>query len=457
MKNKIILAGVIFTAVFSVNNALAAEDIVYYQDYDLDAVVENYPNFDWENYKPKDLVNEKEKENKGQTKKEDEPTKENEPIKENEPKKEEETVKEDLFYHNKDGSLAKGLTDTGKVRKYFDKKTGKLVKSKIIKNENIHADDKGEAHYIGWDYYKGKLGYYDPKTGYAKGLKTIGNITYGFDDSGSIFRKQNRVINGQNYYFNNYGEAEKTNGSYNRGWVGDRYYYKDGKPAEGLANINGKKYAFHERSLRLLRNINKVFDHKMYWINARGEAIYQYDVAHAYLSRGTGGAFRPGFSQNLMRKTPYFSQHDRRWASRAFASSNMSNLGCGPTTMAMVLNRKLNTNDIYPTNTMAVARDYSSWDGTDWQYFIEGVEAYGLKSYDIPVQKDAFVQALKDNPIVVRVGPGYFTDGGHYMVIDSYKDGAFTLNDPNNMRRNTMDRIPWWRLRREVTVAWEIK
>ena len=106
---------------------------------------------------------------------------------------------------------------------------------------------------------------------------------------------------------------------------------------------------------------------------------------------------------------------------------------------------------------MAVARDYSSWDGTDWQYFIEGVEAYGLKSYDIPVQKDAFVQALKNNPIVVRVGAGSFINAGHYMVVDSYQKDHFLINDPYNMRRNTLDNIPWQRLRGEVTVAWEIK
>lgn len=332
-----------------------------------------------------------------------------------------------------------------------------MVKNKKIENENIFVDADGEAHYIGWDYYKGKLGYYDPEKGYAKGLKTIDNITYGFDEDGSIFRKQNRVFDGVNFYFNNYGEATKTDGSYPKGWVGDKYYFDDGKPAEGLVTIDGKKYAFHERSLNLLRNINKVFDHKMYWINEKGEAIYKYKVNHTYLSRGTGGKFKPGFSQNLMRKTPYFSQTDKRWAGKSYSVGTMANLGCGPTVMAMVLNRKLNTNDIYPTNTMAVARDYSSRDGTDWQYFIEGVEAYGLKSYDIPIHKEAFIQALKDNPIVIRVGPGTFISAGHYMVVDSYKNGSFLINDPMNMKKTTQENIPWSRLRSEVTVAWEIK
>ena len=428
MKKKLFLISLALSGLLTINTAFAA-DIVYYDDTDLDVILEEL------------------KENQGIS---------DEKIRKEAPK-EEEPTREDVYHKNPDGSLAKGLTDTGEVRRYFDKKTGQMVKNMTIASENIHVDKDGKAHYIGWDYFNGKLGYYDPKTGYAKGLKTIGNITYGFDENGAIFRKQNRVFNGQNYYFNKFGEATKTDGKYARGWVGDRYFFEDGKPAEGLVEISGKKYAFHERSLRLLRNTEKVFNHKFYKINDRGEAIYQYDVAHANLSRGTNGEFKPGFSQNLMRKTPYFYQNDGRWAGRAYATGTMGAFGCGPTAMAMVLNRKLNTNDIYPTNTMAVARDYSSWDGTDWQYFIEGVEAYGLKSYDIPVQKDAFVQALKNNPIVVRVGAGSFINAGHYMVVDSYQKDHFLINDPYNMRRNTLDNIPWRRLRDEVTVAWEIK
>ncbi|WP_311530811.1 C39 family peptidase [uncultured Anaerococcus sp.] len=426
MKKKVLLLSLILAGIMNFNTAFAA-DIIYYDDSDLDAFLEEFQ---------ASTSDEKEQ---APTLNEEEPT------------------REDIYYKNPDGTLAKGLTDTGEVRRYFDKKTGQMVKNMTIASENIHVDKSGKAHYIGWDYFNGKLGYYDPQTGYAKGLKTIGNITYGFDENGAIFRKQNRVFNGQNYYFNKFGEATKTDGKYARGWVGDRYFFEDGKPAEGLVEISGKKYAFHEISLRLLRNTEKVFNHKLYKINDKGEAIYQYDVAHANLSRGTNGEFKPGFSQNLMRKTPYFYQKDGRWAKRTYATGTMGGFGCGPTAMAMVLNRKLNTNDIYPTNTMAVARDYSSWDGTDWQYFIEGVEAYGLKSYDIPIQKDAFIQALKNNPIVVRVGAGSFINTGHYMVVDSYQKDHFLINDPYNMRRNTLDNIPWQRLRGEVTVAWEIK
>lgn len=437
MKKNLFILSLVFSAVLGINSALAAEEVVYYDTTSLDIIFEKYPDLNHKNKNAKKLEDKK-------------------PIK-NESESPNGVILTDSYYYKEDGSLAKGLIDTGEARRYFDKETGQMVKNKKIENENVFVDADGEAHYIGWDYYKGKLGYYDPEKGYAKGLKTIDNITYGFDEDGSIFRKQNRVFDGMNFYFNNYGEATKTDGSYPKGWVGDKYYFEDGKPAEGLVTIDGKKYAFHERSLNLLRNVNKVFDHKMYWINEKGEAIYKYKVNHAYLSRETGGKFKPGFSQNLMRKTPYFSQTDKRWADKPYSLGTMANLGCGPTVMAMVLNRKLNTNDIYPTNTMDLARDYSSWDGTDWQYFIEGVEAYGLKSYDIPIHKEAFIQALKDNPIVIRVGPGTFINAGHYMVVDSYKNGAFLINDPMNMKKTTQENIPWSRLRSEVTVAWEIK
>ena len=82
---------------------------------------------------------------------------------------------------------------------------------------------------------------------------------------------------------------------------------------------------------------------------------------------------------------------------------------------------------------------------------------YGLNSYDVPVNKKAFIQALETGTMVVRVGPGYFIDGGHFMVIDSYKDGYFTINDPYYSNRNTLDKHTFERLKAEVTVGWVIK
>ena len=443
MKKKLLLTSFLLSLAFSINIAHAAEDIVYYDATDLDTVFDKHPDFDREKHRSKDFVPKNRVEGVKTSEKIDESR--------------EEGTRVDVYHYNKDGSKAKGLTDTGEIRRYFDKETGQMIKNKTFKNENIHVDAKGEAHYIGWDYYNGKLGYYDPQTGYTKGLKKVDGKLYGFDEDGQMLRSKNKVFDGQNYYFNKFGEGKKTKGTYARGWVGDRYYYKDGSAASGLVTIGGRQYIFNDRDKRLLRNARATHNYKIYRTNGYGEARFIGDVKYKKLNPGTHGQFKPGFSKNYGRKTPYFNQNDKRWEKVSYATKNMSDLGCGPTAMAMVLARKFDNSEIYPTNMLDVADYYSSSGGTYWQYFTQGSEAYGLKTYEVPVKKEAFIQTLKDNPIVVRVGAGHFIFCGHFLVIDSYKDGYFYINDPNYSKRNTLDKHTWARLKKEVTVAWEIK
>lgn len=216
MKNnkKIFLIGFAFSALMGINTAFAAEEIVYYDDTDLDKVFENHENFE-NNTNPQEEIT-------------DQNQLENQPAEENQGQK------EDVYHYHEDGSLAKGLTDLGNVRRYFDKETGQLIKNKTFKNENIHVDQNGEAHFIGWDYYNGKLGFYDSKTGYAKGLKKIDGDLYGFDETGNMLRSRNKSFGGVNYYFNKFGRGKKAGANYQTGWVGDRYYFSDGSPATGL-------------------------------------------------------------------------------------------------------------------------------------------------------------------------------------------------------------------------------
>lgn len=362
------------------------------------------------------------------------------------------------YYFTNDGKLARGLYDLGDARYYFDKFDGLMIRNQIINDgiEKIHTASNGVAQYLGWDYYNGKLSYVNDDGSLAKGIKRINGMDYGFDENGKIFNRQYKKFANQWYYFNKYGEASLSNGNFKTGWVGDRYYFADGKPAEGIQTIDGKTYIFHELSLEKQRNVEKVFNHKRYRTDANGVASLVGHVNQTPAQPGTKGQFRPGFSQYLNRKTPYFTQNDPRWKNWSYASGNYGSYACGPTAMAMVLNRKLNRNDIYPTTTAIDARPYMSWNGTDWQYLIEGAENYGFKSYEVPVNEKAFIQALKKNPIIIRVGRGHFINNGHYMVIDSYRDGKFYINDPFYSQRNTLEAHSFWRLKQEVTVAWEI-
>lgn len=361
------------------------------------------------------------------------------------------------FLYQDDGNLSRGLTDSGYNRYFFDLDTGEMLRNQIQKKgfDRIYIANNGVANYIGWDYYNGKLSFYRENGTFAKGLSKIDGVYYGFDDNGRIYDRQYKKYGNQWWYFNKFGEASRSNGSFARGWVGNRFYFADGKPAEGLQKIDGKTYIFHERTREKIRNDIKVVNFVKYRLDGNGVAtpIGKIDTRQAIM--GTRGQFQPGFTQYLNRKTPYFRQVDPRWSYRPFSAGTLGEYGCGPTVMAMVLNRQLHRNDIYPTNTAVDASDYDEY-GTDWQYFKENPRIYGLNSYDVTINKKALIQALEFGSVVMRVGAGYYTTGGHYIVIDSYKDGYFTINDPYSVS-NTMEKQPFWRIKQEATVAWVIK
>lgn len=361
------------------------------------------------------------------------------------------------YRFEENGKLSKGLTDSGKYRYFFDLETGEMLRNQIIKKgfDKIYLAQNGVANYVGWDYYNGRLSFNRENGTFAKGLSKIDGVYYGFDDNGKIYDRQYKKINGQWWYFNKFGEASRHNGNFARGWVGDRYYFQDGKPAEGLQVINGKTYIFHERTRNKIRNDIKVVNFNKYKLDSNGVArkIGRIDTRPAIM--GTRGQFAPGFSQYFNRKTPYFRQVDPRWSYRRFSAGTLGEYGCGPTVMAMVLNKELHRNDIYPTNTAVDAADYDEY-GTDWQYFKENPRIYGLNSYDVTINEKALIQALEFGSVIMRVGAGYYTTGGHYIVIDSYKDGYFTINDPYSLK-NTREKQPFWRIKQEATVAWVIK
>ena len=57
------------------------------------------------------------------------------------------------------------------------------------------------------------------------------------------------------------------------------------------------------------------------------------------------------------------------------------------------------------------------------------------------------------NPIIACVSDGDFTDGGHFIVLTGYKDGKFSVNDPNSY----INTEKWWdydRLEGQIDGLW---
>ena len=77
--------------------------------------------------------------------------------------------------------------------------------------------------------------------------------------------------------------------------------------------------------------------------------------------------------------------------------------------------------------------------GMDWVFIDHIAKEYKLKVSDIILDKEKMIKALEEGPLLISVGRGYFTLYGHILVIDSYKDGKFLINDPNSVRNSIIE------------------
>ena len=94
--------------------------------------------------------------------------------------------------------------------------------------------------------------------------------------------------------------------------------------------------------------------------------------------------------------------------------------------------------------------------GSAWDLMSKGCRHYGVNAKTIKVDEDTFKERLDEgNLIVVNVGPGDFTDNGHFMVITGYDDEGFTINDPNSIiKSNTHWQFE--RLSSQIRAAWRM-
>lgn len=138
---------------------------------------------------------------------------------------------------------------------------------------------------------------------------------------------------------------------------------------------------------------------------------------------------------------PRLYQWDKRWGYTEYSSTTFALTGCAPTSLAMVY--QAITGDTskspYDMGVYAANNGYATeYDGTDGSLFSSGASGLGLSCHELGIDASALTQALADGQIVVvNVGPGDFTDSGHYFVATGLADdGTVMINDPFSAERS---------------------
>lgn len=141
-----------------------------------------------------------------------------------------------------------------------------------------------------------------------------------------------------------------------------------------------------------------------------------------------------------MDSVPLFVQWDKRWGYEKYSGNFFAASGCGPTTLSMVVVYLTHNRDASPLAVAKYSKEagYSvDGSGSSWTLISEGCRHYGVKAKTVALDESRMKAELDaGHPIVVNVGPGDFTDTGHFMVITGYDDEGFSINDPNSIEKS---------------------
>lgn len=157
---------------------------------------------------------------------------------------------------------------------------------------------------------------------------------------------------------------------------------------------------------------------------------------------------------------PQLLQWDERWGHVSYGTGYIASCGCGPTALSMVVSGLTGNASITP---VVVAR-YSEKKGyidednnTYWELMSKGGKHWGITCSGGDVSEEFVAKELKaGHPIICSMGPGDFTDQGHFIVLTKYKNGKVKVNDPFS-RKNSDKTWKYSKIKDQIKSLWVYK
>lgn len=162
--------------------------------------------------------------------------------------------------------------------------------------------------------------------------------------------------------------------------------------------------------------------------------------------QGLSAADRPQLdvrSADGVAAVPRLWQWDVRWGCLDYSSGPLGVTGCCPTSLSMVYVALTGNLDGSPADLARLAQErgyVSEADGTYAEFLPAIAPELGLRCEELAPTADNIRAGLAEGAVLVcDVGPGEFTDGGHFFVITAQNaDGTVSINDPYSQARSAM-------------------
>ena len=189
-----------------------------------------------------------------------------------------------------------------------------------------------------------------------------------------------------------------------------------------LAREEAEQEYYRQQQNQRIEEAKKVFPMEVAY------QVIQLQEAQALVSAGE--LLYPDIAHERFPEVPLYLQQD--YPSTMYGGFKITTNGCGITSFAMVASY-LADEELTPPEMCDLYGNYSHANGTDGLIFNNESAVMGFylreKTYDIRAVK----QALEDGYLVVSIQhPGYWTRGGHYIVLERIaEDGRVQVRDSN--------------------------
>ena len=154
---------------------------------------------------------------------------------------------------------------------------------------------------------------------------------------------------------------------------------------------------------------------------------------------------------------PELLQWDERWGYAPYGTGIVATSGCGPTCMAMVAAGLNQDASITPAKVAAYGTEHSYMDeenNTYWRFMDEAGANWNLNSVGgLLSEEQVSAELAQGHPIICSMGPGDFTQIGHFIVLTGYENGNVKVNDPFSIK-NTNTTWVFANIKDQIKAMW---